>query len=53
MAKNDIRTDHEEIGYLLFILRNIFHCIFIEQLCIFSKVVKLIIKDSKLSKEIF
>ena len=36
VAKTDILTGHEEIGNLQFIVKIIFHCIFIENPCIFS-----------------
>ena len=44
MVKTDVLIGHEEIGYLHFIQKNIFHCIFIEKPCIFSKRVQLIMK---------
>ena len=39
VIKIDILTGHEEIGDLHFILKTIFHCIFIEKPCIFSKLI--------------
>ena len=35
MVKIDSLTAHKEVGYLHFILKAIFHCIFIEKPCIF------------------
>ena len=40
----DILSGNEEKGNLYFILKIIFHCIFIEKPCIFSKFVQLIMK---------
>ena len=42
VIKIDIFTGHEEIGYLRFDLKIIFYCIFIEKLCMFWKLVQLI-----------
>ena len=44
VVKIDILTGHEEMGNLNFILKIIFHCIFIEKPSIFSKLVQFILK---------
>ena len=44
VVKIDILTGHEEKGNLHFILKIIFHCIFIGKPCIFSKLVQFILK---------
>ena len=44
VVKIDIITRYEEKGNLHFILSIIFHCIFIEKTCSFSKLVQLIMK---------
>ena len=44
MVKIDILTGHEETGTLHCILKIIFHCIFIEKPCSFSKLVQFILK---------
>ena len=44
VVKIDIITGYEEKGNLHFILRIIFHCIFIEKACIFLKLVQFILK---------
>ena len=41
VVKIDILTGHEEKGNLHYILRIIFHCIFIKEPCIFSKLVQI------------
>ena len=41
MVKIDILTGHAEIGNIQFILKIIFHCIFIEKPCIFSNLYNL------------
>ena len=52
LIKINILTGHEEMGNLHFILKIIFHCIFIEKPCIFSKLVQFIMKVYILSNEI-
>ena len=52
LVKIDILTGHEEKGNLHFIVKIIFHCIFIEKPCIFLKLVRFILKESILSNEI-
>ena len=52
MVKIDILTGHEEKGNLHFILKIIFHCIFIEKPCSFSKLVQFILKVIILSNKI-
>ena len=44
VVKFDILSGHEEIENLHFILKIIFHCVFIEKHCIFSKLLQLIMK---------
>ena len=44
VVRIDILTGHEEKVYLHFILKIIFHCIFIEKPCIFLKLVQFILK---------
>ena len=44
MVKIDILIGHEGKGNLHFILKIIFHCIFIEKPCSFSKLVQFILK---------
>ena len=44
VVKIDILTGHKEKGNLHFILKIIFHCIFIGKPCIFSKLLQFILK---------
>ena len=44
VVKIDIISGHEEKGNLHLILQIIFHCIFIEKPCIFSKFLQLIMR---------
>ena len=44
VVKIDILTGNKETGNLHFILKIIFHCIFIENPCSFSKLVQFILK---------
>ena len=44
VVKIDILSGHKEIDNLHFILMIIFHCVFIEKHCIFSKLLQLIMK---------
>ena len=43
VVKIDTLTGHEETGNLRFVLKIIFHCIFIGKPCIFSKPVQFIL----------
>ena len=44
VVKIDIPTGHKEKGNVHFILKIIFHCIFIGKTCIFLKVLQFILK---------
>ena len=44
VGKIDILTGHKEKGNLHFILKIIFHCIFIGKPCIFQKLLQFILK---------
>ena len=44
VVKIDILTGYEEKGNLHFILKIIFHCLFIEKPCIILKLVQFILK---------
>ena len=44
VVKIDILSGHKGIDDLHYILKIIFHCIFIEKHCIFSKLLQLIMK---------
>ena len=44
LVKFDILSGHKEIDNLHFILKIIFHCVFIEKHCIFLKLLQLIMK---------
>ena len=53
VVKIDILTGHEEKGNLHFILKIIFHCIFIEKHAVYQNLYNLFWKYSILSNEFF
>ena len=52
-VKIDILTGHKEIDKLHVILKIIFHCIFIEKTCIFTKLVQYSLKVKHILKRNF